>query len=77
MIRYLRHYNFNNKRIINFNIINILISSFDWHSLLINNDVDILVDNFNYKINELISSATKVSSISKSKFKIPIKLKSG
>jgi len=69
------HDNFNKKNIINFNTLNILISSFDWHSLLINNDVDILVDKFNYKINELINSATKVTIISKSKLKKTHKIK--
>jgi len=54
-----RHDNFNIKKIINFNTLNILISSFDWHSLSINYDEDIKVDQFNYKINELITSATK------------------
>ncbi|KAF0706694.1 Reverse transcriptase domain-containing protein [Aphis craccivora] len=57
----IRHNNFNNKKTINFNILNFLISSFDWNSLLINNDVNILVDKFNCKINELITSVTKVT----------------
>jgi hypothetical protein len=70
-----RQNNFNNKKIINFNKLNILISSFDWHSLLINNDVDFLVDKFNGKINKLISDATKVTTISKSKFKKTHKIK--
>jgi len=71
----LNNNNFYSKKITNFNILNTLISFFDWQSLLISNDVDILVDKFNYKIKELITSATNVATISKSKIKKTHKIK--
>lgn len=65
---YLKTNNFNTKKIINFKLLNNFISTFDWQSLLIDNDVDIMVEKFNYKISELITNVSKVATISKSKF---------
>jgi len=81
-VNFIEKSNVNNDKLINanklkcnFSYVNNLIFSFNWYNFLLDCDVDVLIDKFNSKINEIIISFSKKCIISKNKFKISQKYK--